>query len=81
VVNGGVDLAMLIAEQRAVYLAEQRLDRAESELFSCGKDRSRSAAARFRYQRALVDLELARIKLHKRKCELAGIRHLQLVVT
>lgn len=75
------ELVHFVAEQRAVYAAEQRLDLAERDLFASSKDRSRTAAARFRYQQALVDLELARTRLHKLKCELAGRRHLRLVVT
>ncbi len=74
-------LPHFVSHQRAVYTAEQRLDLAERDLFASVNNRSRSAAARFRYQQALIELELARTRLHKHKCDLAGRRHLKIVVT
>lgn len=79
----GITLASVIPEQRAVYAAEERLALAEQDLFTCYRDHSRPAvaAARYRHQQAMLRLELARTRLEKRKCELAGIRHLRVVVS
>jgi hypothetical protein len=74
-------LADFVAEQRALYAAEERLGLAERDLFACTKDSGKTAAARFNYQQALRAAELARTRLEKRKCNMAGRRHLRLVVT
>jgi len=72
------DLAHLIPEQRAVYVAEERLDLAEQELIGAvhSDRRGRRSIARARYRAALLALDAAIARLHKAKCELAGRRHL-----
>ncbi len=81
-VKGG--LALFVAEQRAVYLAEIEIDRAEAELIASVQIRSslrspKRQAARWRYQRALVELQSSLARLNAAKCRVAGRRHLALV--
>ena len=73
------DLSKCVAEQRAVYVAEGRVERAEQDLFACVKDKHREKAARLRYQAALQEWHHAVTRLEKLKCDLAGRRHLTLV--
>lgn len=78
-----LQLSQVIPEQRAVYAAEERLALAEQDLFTCYGNHARPAvaAARHRHQQAMLGLELARVRLEKRKCDLANVRHLRIVVT
>jgi len=73
-------LAKYVPEQRAVYQAEQRLDRAEHELIATYEPAKacKRWGARARYQQALIELQSAIARLQKRKCELAGRRHLRI---
>jgi len=72
-----LSLSHFVTEQRAVYVAEERLDHAEQELIAASRA-DRLAAARSRYRQALIDLDGAVARLEKRKCELAGRRHLRI---
>lgn len=74
-----ISLAHLVSEQRALRTAELAFDRAEQAFVasivpSVG---CKSWAARVRYYEATTDLHSAVARLEKRKCELAGIRHLR----
>ena len=74
------ELVNFVVEQRAVYVAEARLDLAERELITASRP-DRLAAARSRYQRSMIELDVARARLEKRKCELAGRRHLRIALS
>jgi prefoldin subunit 5 len=76
-------LAQLTPEMRALRLAEQEFDRAEQALISTYEPRNgwKRWAARDRYRVAQRALDAAIARLEKRKCELAGRRHLRIAST
>lgn len=77
------DLALFVTEQRAILRCEIEVDRATEALVANidGGGSPRRHSARFRFQQAMTALQTAQACLNKRKCELAGIRHLQIVLS
>lgn len=69
----------LIPEMRALRIAEIEFDRAEQSLISTYEPRHgwKRWAARDRYRAAQRALDGAVARLEKKKCELAGRRHLR----
>lgn len=75
-------LSQLVPEQRSVFVAEQKLDRAEAAFVASivpGQG-CKSWSARVKYYQATTDLHSAIARLHKAKCALANRRHLRVVV-
>jgi len=72
-------LAQLIPEMRSLRIAEIEFDRAEQALIATYEPRHamKRWAARDRYRTAQRALDGALARLEKRKCELAGRRHLR----